>query len=147
MLFRSAPLTREFNRINSQIKVSVPVETLLFDLAERTELEDIENFATVFASAKRTGGNMTEIIRSSARTIGEKIDVEREIETTLAAKKYEQKILSVMPCAIILYMQLSSPGFLDVLYNTAFGAIVMTLCLAVYAGAFYLSGKIVNIEV
>ena len=147
ILGKKAEITREFAWINSQIRVSVPIEQLLQDFADRTGIEDIGNFAGVFIAAKRMGGSMVDIIQSTARTIGGKIDVEREIETALAAKKYEQRVMAVMPCGIILYMQIASPGFLGALYGTAFGVIVMSACLLVYAGAFYLGQKIVNIEV
>ena len=75
------------------------------------------------------------------------MDVEREIETSVAAKKYEQRIMSIMPGVILLYMQLTSPGFLDVLYTTAFGAVVMTACLLVYAVSLFWGRKIVEIHV
>lgn len=53
--------------------------------------------------------------------LGDKIDVRKEIETTLSAKKAEQMIMSLMPAGIILYLQLTSPGFLEVLYGNPFG--------------------------
>ncbi len=40
---------------------------------------------------------MNRIIQTSARMLGDKIDVRKEIETTLAAKKAEQMIMSLMP--------------------------------------------------
>ena len=48
-----ADMTREFSYIYSQLLVSVPVEVLLLDLAARSDSEDIESFAAVFAAAKR----------------------------------------------------------------------------------------------
>ena len=53
--------------------------------------------------------------------LGDKIDVKKEIEATLAAKKSEQMIMSLMPVGIILYLQMTSPGFLSVLYGNPFG--------------------------
>ena len=142
-----ADMTREFAYIYSQIQVSVPVEALLLDFAARSDSEDIESFAAVFAAAKKTGGSLVDIISRSARIISDKIDVEREIETSLAAKKYEQRIMSVMPCGIIIYMEAASPGFLDVMYTTTFGFMTMTGCLFAYAGAVYWGSKIVDIRV
>lgn len=142
-----ADMTRELAYIYSQLLVSVPVEALLLDFAARSESEDIESFAAVFAAAKKTGGSLVDIISRTARIISDKIDVEREIETSLAAKKYEQRIMSVMPCGIIIYMEAASPGFLDVMYTTTFGLLAMTGCLLVYAGAVYWGSKIVDIKV
>ena len=63
---------------------------------------------------------MNRVIQKTARMLGDKIDVRREIEATLAAKKSEQMIMSVMPAGIIFYLKLTSPGFLDVLYGNPF---------------------------
>lgn len=144
---READLVREFVYIENQMAVSVPVENLFLELGERSGLEDIENFAAVFAGAKRSGGDMDKIILKTARMLGDKIDIKKEIEATLAAKKSEQLIMSLMPFGIILYMQLTSPGFLSVLYGNLFGAVAMTICLFVYFAAYWMGKRIVDIQV
>lgn len=100
----------EFRYIESQIRLSVPVEELFIDLGKRSGVEDIENFAAVFYAAKRTGGDMTKVIQKVARMLGDKIEVKKEIEATLAAEKSEQMIMSIMPAGIICYLKLTSPG-------------------------------------
>ena len=79
--------------------------------------------------------------------LGDKIDVKKEIESTLAAKKSEQMIMSFMPAGIIVYLQMTSPGFLSVLYGNPFGIAAMSICLAVYGTSYWLGRKIVDIEV
>lgn len=142
-----ADIVREFHYIESRKKVSVPVEELFLGLGERSGIEDIENFAAVFSTAKRSGGDMDKIIQTSARMLGDKIDVRKEIETTLSAKKAEQMIMSLMPAGIILYLQLTSPGFLEVLYGNPFGVCAMTVCLGIYGLSYWLGKRIVDIEV
>ena len=55
--------------------------------------------------------------------------------------------MSLMPAGIILYLQLASPGFLDILYGNPFGICAMTVCLAVYGAAYWMGKRIVEIEV
>lgn len=140
-------ILKEFRYIESQQKVSVPVEELFLDFGDRCQIEDVENFAAVFYTAKRTGGDMDKIIQKVARMLGDKIDVKKEIEATLAAKKSEQMIMSLMPAGIIFYLQLSSPGFLSVLYGNPFGICAMSVCLGIYVFAYWMGMKIVDIEV
>ena len=90
---------------------------------------------------------MVKIIQTSARMLGDKIDVKKEIETTLAAKKAEQMVMGLMPAGIILYLKLTSPGFLGVLYGNPFGICAMTACLGIYGFSYWLGKKIVDIEV
>jgi tight adherence protein B len=147
VLGENSCMDREFSYLVSQIGVRVPVEKLFLDFGRRSGVEDIENFAAVFATAKRFGGSMTRVIVSTAESIEERIEVRREIETVLASKKMEQRIMALMPCGIILYMRVASAGFLDVLYGSAFGALVMSVCLAMYATAVVWGMKIVDIRV
>ena len=140
-------ITRELRAITEGIRNSRTPEELFLSLAKRSGLEDIGDFAEVFSIAKRSGGDLPAVIRVCSMTIGDKIETAKEIQTLVAAKKLEGRIMDVIPCFIILYVDLSSPGFFDVLYGTGLGRVVMTICLAVYAGAILLSEKIMSIEV
>ena len=65
--------------------------------------------------------------------------MKREIEMTMSAKMLEFQVMSVVPFGIIFYMRIAFPDFVEVLYrNFYLGFFVMTVCLAVYAGAFYM---------
>ena len=55
--------------------------------ADRVKEEDVENFVTVFGAAKRLGGDSIAIIRHAADAIGEKMEVEREIQGDAHFKK------------------------------------------------------------
>jgi tight adherence protein B len=142
-----ADILEELSYMENQLYVAVPVEELFLDLGERTGVEDIESFAAVLMTAKRTGGDMSQIIQRTAMAISDKIDVQREIHATLAGKKYEQTIMSLMPAGIILYLRLTSPGYLDVLYGNPLGMGVMTASLALYGFAFWLGRRMIRIEV
>ena len=53
---KGTDILEEFHYIEKQQRVSVPVEELFISFGERSKVEDIENFAAVFYTAKRTGG-------------------------------------------------------------------------------------------
>lgn len=140
-------MAKELRFFRKGLRNHVPLELLLADLGIRSGEPDIEDFAEVFSIAKRSGGSLNDIIRRSAAVTGEKIEVKREIQTLLSSRKYEQKIMNMVPFLIMAYLQLTSKGFFDCLYFNAAGILIMTGCLAVYLAAFYLSRKIVEIEV
>ncbi|MBQ6376051.1 MAG: type II secretion system F family protein [Lachnospiraceae bacterium] len=144
---KEAMIVREFRYMAGQLSFQVPAEQLLQNLALRSGAEEIRNFAAVFATAKRSGGNLPKIVSHAAETISGRIEVEKEIEATLSAKKMEHRIMSVMPCGIILYMRAGSPGFLEVMYTTGLGVVIMAAALVLYALAVYWGMQIVKIEV
>lgn len=122
-------MTRELAGMAADIRIGIPAENLFLDFAKRSGSDEIQDFAAAFAAAKRMGGNLSRMIRKTADQIGTRIEAEQEIQTILAAKKLEQRIMSLMPCGIIAYLQLTSPDYLAVLYHNAAGAVFMTVCL------------------
>ena len=83
----------------------------------------------------------------TTEVLGEKIRVTGEIQVAIAGKKLEQLVMSMVPGVMILYMQVTSRGFLDVLYHNLPGVLVMTGCLGVYLFSFRMGRKIVRIQV
>lgn len=143
----NASLTREFSYIKMQIKFRVPIEELFYDLGIRSRNGEILNFSEILVQSKRMGGNMKEILQNCIRTMEDHMDVEKEIDAVLGARKMEQKIMSLIPLGIIFYLQFSSPEFLGILYGNPVGAGVMTLCLGIYLAACIWGERLVNIEV
>lgn len=140
-------IVREFRYMIRQLEMNITIETVLGELAERTQEEDVQTFVTVFIMAKRSGGDMIAIIRNTSRQMSEKADVRREIETIISAKKLEFKVMTAIPLGMIGYMKLSFPEFMNVLYGNAAGVIIMTVCLCIYMAAYEAGRRIVEIEV
>ena len=130
-----------------QMRVGISIEQLFLDLGMRSGVEDIRSFGEIFLISRRTGGNLGKIIEKMSRIIGEKIRVEREIDVSIAGKKMEQLVMSLVPGGMIIYMQITSEGFLDVLYHNLLGNMVMTVCLGIYFFSFRLGRKIVRISI
>lgn len=140
-------ITREFGILCAGVRMNRPVELLLMEFGARSGMEDVDNFAQVLAAARRSGGELVEMINYTAGIIRDKVQVKEEIRTMTASRVFEQKIMNGIPFMIVLYIDLTSPGFFKVMYESLMGRSVMTLCLGVYAGAVLLAGKILDIEV
>ena len=85
--------------------------------------------------------------RTTAARISAKIEVEREVDTVIAGKKLEGKIMSVMPFFILAYLNLASGEFIDPLYGNLAGVLVMSAALLVFVGAMAINRRISDIRV
>lgn len=141
-----SPILTEFQAIVNGIGMNRNAEDLLYAFAKRSGLSDVQMFAEVFDICKRTGGDLVSVIQNTAARISEQIDVRREIETYLSAKKLEQRIMNVVPMAILLYVRLASPDFLSGIYKTVSGVFLMTVCLLLYGAAYIWSEHILRIS-
>lgn len=147
MYSNEALIMKEFQCIVSQINHNIPIEDAIAEFANRSKLEDVECFSEVFKTAKRTGGDLVAIIKMTGKTIGEKVEVMREIETLITAKKMEANIMKLVPFGILGYMLLGSPQFLKPLYHNLLGILFMTFLLVIYLFLTKLVDKIIAIRV
>lgn len=140
-------IVREFTYMARQLNLNVTAEIAWKDFAARIALPEVDTFVTVFSLAKRSGGDSIMIIKNAVRQLGDKAEVKREIDTVIAAKKLEFRVMSMIPFGIIAYMRLTFPEFMSGLYGNLPGVIFMSICLAAYSAAWNLGCKIVEIEV
>lgn len=139
-------ITVEFAYISYQLRMNRTIETLLAEFAARSGLEEIKNFAEIFAVSKRSRGELVSVVDHTVHVISDRLQVREEILTMTAEKQFEQKIMNLVPYFIVFYIEFSSPGFFSQMYVTAAGRVVMTGCLIVYVTACFLALKILNIE-
>lgn len=144
MYGETGAIVGELDIVRRGLTINIPLEELLTDMADRSGCEEIAQFAQVFSIVKRSGGNMAEIIKSSADRIGRQIQLKQELGAMLGGKRMEFGIMKAMPFGILLYIDLSNPGYFAPLYHNPAGAAVMTLCLAVYLGAYMLGERIMD---
>lgn len=133
--------------INRGLQLNESIEVLLNDFGERSGISDIREFSQVIVVAKRTGGNIVKIIKKTTEHMRSRREVESEIATMVAAKRMEQRIMSIMPCVIIAYMRLTNGAYMDCLYGNPAGIVVMSICLIAAMLSIYWGRRIVEIEV
>lgn len=144
---KESRIRTEFGRMVHELKMNRTAEQVLREMAGRVGQEDVESFVTVFATAKRTGGDSIAILKNTVKMIGDKMDTEREIQTMLAAKRLEFRVMCVIPLGMVFYMRLAFPEFLSVLYGSMTGVALMTVCLGIYGAAWWMGRKLIQIEV
>lgn len=144
----SAPINIELDLMERRMGAGGESErTVLLDFAKRSGIEDARNFADVYYTCLTTGGNLCSVVNRTAEVILEKMAIRREQETMMAQKKYEAKLLTVVPFLILIYLRVSSPAYLEPLYGTAAGLCIMGIALASLAASLVWSGKIMDVRV
>ena len=140
-------IAKELFLIKTGIRNNQVLEDLVEDLAGRSGNEDIYDFAGVLRIGKSSGGNLNELFENSIAVIEEKVTVKQEIATLISSKRLESMIMCIIPFFIIFYVDITSKGYFDAMYNSLAGRIIMTICLFVYLAAYRMSQKIMEIGV
>lgn len=138
-------ICREYSRMRYELDMNRTVEQVLTAFAQRVQQEDAQDFVIVFSAAKRTGGDSISILKNAIKMIGDKMEVEQEIQVMLAAKKLEFRIMCIVPLGLVFYMRFAFTEFFDVLYGNLLGNALMTGCLGMYMFAWQLGKKMTEI--
>lgn len=142
MFGENCAMEKELRLLRQGLANNVTLETLLTEMGQRCGLEEIREFAEVFAIAKRNGGSIPATVDAASSSIARRLAVEEETETLLSARKLEQRVMNAMPFMIVWYVEVSNPGYFDMLYGNPAGVALMTVCLGVYLTAYALSESI-----
>lgn len=126
------------------IRCNQEIDELFQVIANNTEVDDVKECASLLAAARKHGGNTIQMLNRIATNLTEQESVRREIETSVAEKKLESKIMLMAPFGIVLYMRLTNASYMQALYNTFPGKLIMVVCLLIITGMGLWMNRIVK---
>ena len=139
-------IIKELKVIIDGINNNFEIEKLLMNLGERSGVDDIQSFANVFETAYRKGGNIKDIIKNTQQIIADKMEIENEIETMVAANQMEQKIMMIMPIMIVGMLKMLGEDFAEN-FVTPTGLVATTIGVIAFVTAYFVGKKILDIKV
>jgi tight adherence protein B len=140
-------IVREVGYMVRRLGMNETIEAVLSEFAGRAHIEDADSFADVLQTCKRTGGNTIEIIRNTSNVINDKIEIRQEIDTMLAERRFERKVLNVLPVLMLILLSASAGDYMYPIFHTAAGRVVITAAIALLTAAYFIARKIMEIEV
>lgn len=140
----NADIVTELKMINIGLQHNFNIEDLLLNFAQRSGLDDVDSFANVFEVCNRKGGNLKQIVSESRSVINDKIEIEMEIQTMVAASKNELNIMMIMPFIIMFSLRGMGDSMTG---NSPLNIAVKLGALVVFAGAYVIGLKLVDIKI
>jgi tight adherence protein B len=143
----AAPLRQEFGLFTKEVKLGVPLEEALVNMANRVGSEDLELVATSTNIARQLGGNMAEMFETIAATIRERFRLEGKINALTSQGKLQGWIVASLPLWIGLFFNWYRPDLMEPMFENAYGYILVSTILLLESIAFILIRRIVAIDV
>lgn len=138
-------IVREVKLIRIGLDNNIQMEDLLLNFAERSGVDDVRDFANVFATCYKKGGNIKDVIKNTASIIGDKIEIQMELETMVAGQQSEQNIMLVMPVVFIVVLKSMGGGLIDL--ESPVGILSVTAAIVIFVLAYFVSKKILDIKI
>lgn len=141
---QSSDIVTEISIILNGISNNITIETLLEDFGSRSGLKEVQDFASVFATCYRKGGNIRDVIQNTTEVITDEIETNMEITTMVSGKTTEQNVMMCMPIAFVAVLKGMGGNLVDL--SSALGIICMTIAIALFVVAYFWSKKTLDIS-
>lgn len=141
-----AYILKELEVILAGINNNVPLENILMDFGNRSDVEDIKSFGNVFRISYRKGGNIKDIIRNTHSILSDKMAITDEIESIVATNEMEQYIMIFMPIIMIAMIKVMSPEFAANFVSVT-GIISTTVSIVFFVIAYFVGKSVLSIKI
>lgn len=141
------PIAQEFDVFLQQTRVGVSFSDALANLDKRVGSEDLSLVVMAIETARKTGGNLTEVFDKISATIRERMRIEGRIRTLTAQGRLQGIIVSLMPVIIGTAMFIVDPGMMVPFLGSMRGMIIIGMIAILIALGGLTIRKIVRIDV
>ncbi len=125
----SEPVRSEFKQIISAQAIGLPVGEAVERMAERVPIPEAGFFSIVIAIQQKAGGNLSEALANLSRVLRDRKKMEGKIKAMSAEAKASAMIIGALPFAVGFLVWLTSPRYIELLWITSTGHMVIVGCL------------------
>lgn len=141
------PIAQEFDMFLQQTRLGVSFSDGLTNMEKRVGSDDLSLVINAIETARKTGGNLTEIFEKIAHTIRERMRIETRIQTLTAQGRLQGIVVSCMPVVIGIALAIVDPGLMMPFVHSTGGMLIMGgVVLLIIIGGLVIQ-KIVDIDV
>jgi tight adherence protein B len=143
----SDPMKSEMQRVVADEQLGVPLEIAVAAVSKRMASRDLEQVGLVAELQREAGGNAAEVVDRVAETIRERFELRRLVKTLTVQGRMSRWIVSALPVAIILILQVVNPHYLHPLVAHTGGRVILGFAAALCVAGSLVIKKIVDIKV
>ncbi|MFB4159391.1 type II secretion system F family protein [Geomicrobium sp. JSM 1781026] len=146
-LQKDKPMLDALEKINRDVQLGTPIEQVLIDFKNSYPIEDLNQFVDAIIMTRSKGGNLADVIQNTAVSISDKIMIHQEIKLATTQKKMEANILTFMPVMLLVVLLVLNPDYMQPMYETTFGTLLLFLAVLMLIVNFFIGRKITHIDV
>ena len=141
------PIGSEFGVVVDEITYGSDLESALRSLYFRIGQDDLPLFVTAVAIQGSTGGNLGEILQNLSGVIRQRFKMRRKIRALAAEGRASALILSSLPIAIFLVIQIVAPDFYASVWHESMTKTALALAGAWMGIGNFIMYRLVNFRI
>lgn len=122
-----APLSTEFANIVRMQEIGIPLDLSLRQAAIDIDLPEFDFFVSAIEAQMRSGGNLVQVLEDLVAVIRARFQLQAKVSAMTAEGRLSGIVLSLLPVALLIYLNYSNPDYVAPLYDTGAGNIMLGL--------------------
>jgi tight adherence protein B len=119
------PTSDEFSRVVVETRLGRDMLDAMMAMSRRMDNSDMLWVAEAIGIQQRVGGDLSEVLETVAKTVRERAQIHRQVRALSAEGRISAVILVAAPFVLVGVLTVLSPGYLDDLYMTSLGRLLM----------------------
>lgn len=141
------PMAGELRRALIEQRLGVDITDALEGVGQRMDSEDFNWIVMAIRIQREVGGNLAEILHTVADTLREREYLRRQVKALSAEGRLSGYILTGLPPLIGLYMMMVNPEYIELLYTTLPGFILLGLATILLVLGSWAMSKLSKVQV
>ncbi len=142
-----APMSQELEVLVKECDLGTPLDEALENLSERVGSPTLSATVQALKIARRSGGNLTEMLQSSAESLREFARLEGVVRTKTAEGKAQVLVIGLIPLPMVLGIHYLDPRFFEPLLGCLLGQLLISVALVLWLAAVLLARKILDVDI
>jgi tight adherence protein B len=141
------PAKQEFDRVVTEVKLGLPLESALEHMLQRMPSEDLELMIVAINVQRQVGGNLAEILMIMAKLVRERVRFQRDLRTLTAQARLSSWIITALPIGVGLLITLIDTKYESYLYTSTVGNVMLGVAISMICIGFFFLSRLAKIEV
>ena len=142
-----SPMSEEVDLVIKEYAFGTPLDRALANLADRVDSRTLAGSVLALQIARRSGGNLPEVLQSCAAALREMARLEGVVRTKTAEGKAQAFVIGALPVPLVYGIGCIDDHFFDPLYHLMTGHLVIAAAVVLWALAVLGARKILAVDI
>lgn len=140
------PVRTEFRHIIEQTTLGIPLYEAVLKLYERMPVAEANFFCIVVSIQQKAGGNLAESLGNLSKVLRDRKKMKSKIVAMSQEAKSSAAIIGSLPPAVMVFVYLSTPHYISLLWTSEMGRLLLAGCLVWMFIGVMVMRKLINFD-
>jgi len=141
------PISTEFKQVIKEVNLGMPEQESMENMLTRVPCEELKIVVSAYIIQRKVGGNLAEILETTAETIRERIKIQGQIKVLTTQGKLSGSLVGALPFVLGFILTTLNGEYMQPLISTVPGYFCIGLAVIMQAIGAFAIWKIVDIQI